>query len=236
MPLTSSEDALSFPMSFRSIATILRLLVRAVLDEDAVAGKELGVQGLRVFVLSVVTDHPKQTPSPLARVRSALSHVPCGLGMPAGRAGGSLPHLKASGRGRSPVEQRGLSSELPDESGNLPAFSDVPMGMDSALLTTGITVVTTIALLFIGAWETARRNRQAEARKDAAADRAALEAQATELVAAVFALRVAGDTHDHVWGGWGARGRVALRALVHGGIAYGLAVGLLVAFGLREAT
>lgn len=101
------------------------------------------------------------------------------------------------------------------------------MGMDSAFLTTGITVVTTIALVFIGAWETARRNRQAEARaearKDAAADRAALEAQATELVAAGLALRVAGDTHDHVWGGWGARGRVALRALVHGGIAYGLA-------------
>ncbi|WP_329167540.1 hypothetical protein OHB49_45355 (plasmid) [Streptomyces sp. NBC_01717] len=95
--------------------------------------------------------------------------------------------------------------------------------MDSALLTTGITVVTTVALVFIGAWETARRNRQAEARKDAAAERASLEAQAIELVAAVLALRVAGDTHDHVWGGWGARGRVALRALVHGGIAYGLA-------------
>ncbi|MFB7609950.1 hypothetical protein [Streptomyces gardneri] len=53
-------------------------------------------------------------------------------------------------------------------------------------------------LLFLGAWETARRNRHTEARKDAAADRAALESQADELVAAVLALRIAGDTHDHV--------------------------------------
>lgn len=97
------------------------------------------------------------------------------------------------------------------------------MGMDTALITTGITVVSTVVLLFLGAWETARRNRQTEARKDAAAERAALEAQADELMAAVLALRVAGDTHDHVWGGWGARGRAALRALVHGSIAYGLA-------------
>lgn len=117
----------------------------------------------------------------------------------------------------------GWSGYCMPEYGNPRARPDVPMGMDSALLSTGITVVTTVALVFIGAWETARRNRQAEARKDAAAERAALEAQADELVAAVLALRVAGDTHDHVWGGWGARGRVALRALVHGSIAYGLA-------------
>lgn len=97
------------------------------------------------------------------------------------------------------------------------------MGMDSALLNTGITVVSTVVLLFLGAWETARRNRHTEARKDAAAERAALDAQADELVAAVLALRIAGDTHDHLWGGWGARGRVALRALAHGSIAYGLA-------------
>ncbi|MGW6942767.1 hypothetical protein ACWGF3_27725 [Streptomyces xanthophaeus] len=95
--------------------------------------------------------------------------------------------------------------------------------MDTALLGTGVTVVSTVVLLFLGAWETARRNRQAEARKDAAAERAALQAQADELVAAVLALRVAGNTHDHIWGGWAARGWVALRALAHGSIAYGLA-------------
>ncbi|WP_158866627.1 hypothetical protein [Streptomyces xanthophaeus] len=95
--------------------------------------------------------------------------------------------------------------------------------MDTALLGTGVTVVSTVVLLFLGAWETARRNRQAEARKDAAAERAALQAQADDLVAAVLALRVAGDTHDHIWGGWAARGRVALCALAHGSIAYGLA-------------
>ncbi|MER6394291.1 hypothetical protein ABT236_38300 [Streptomyces sp. NPDC001523] len=95
--------------------------------------------------------------------------------------------------------------------------------MDTALLNTGVTVAGTVALLFLGAWETARRNRHAEARKDAAAERAVLQTQAAELVTAVLALRVAGDTHDHVWGGWAARGRVALRALVHGSIAYGLA-------------
>ncbi len=97
------------------------------------------------------------------------------------------------------------------------------MSMDSALLTTGITVVTTLALVYIGAAENARRTRQTEARKDAASERAALEKQANELVAAVLALRVTGDTHDHVWGGWRARCRVALRALVHGAVAYGLA-------------
>ncbi|MCX5199273.1 hypothetical protein OOK31_36240 [Streptomyces sp. NBC_00249] len=84
-------------------------------------------------------------------------------------------------------------------------------------------MVSTVVLLFLGAWETARRNRQAEARKDAAAERAALQAQADELVAAVLALRVTGDTHDHIWGGWAARGRVALRALAHGSITYALA-------------
>lgn len=93
--------------------------------------------------------------------------------------------------------------------------------MDISLLTTGITVTGTVAVLYLGSLETARRTRHAEARKDSAAERAALEAQADELVAAVLALQIAGDTHDHVWGGWAARGRVALRALTHGAVAYG---------------
>ncbi|MGA5198247.1 hypothetical protein [Streptomyces exfoliatus] len=95
------------------------------------------------------------------------------------------------------------------------------MDMDISLITTGVTVVTTVAVLFLGAWENARRARHTEARKDAAAERAALESQADELVAAVLALRIAGDTHDHVWGGWAARLRVGLRALTHGAVAYG---------------
>ncbi|MFF3431458.1 MarR family winged helix-turn-helix transcriptional regulator [Streptomyces sp. NPDC002602] len=43
--------------------------------------------------------------------------------------------------------------------------------MDTALLNTGVTVAGTVALLFLGAWETARRNRHAEARKDFLVDR-----------------------------------------------------------------
>lgn len=95
------------------------------------------------------------------------------------------------------------------------------MDMDISLLTTGITVAGTVAVLHLGSLETARRARHAETRKDAAAESAALAAQADELVAAVLALQIAGDTHDHVWGGWAARGRVALRALTHGAVAYG---------------
>ncbi|MGA4950943.1 hypothetical protein [Streptomyces lydicamycinicus] len=77
-----------------------------------------------------------------------------------------------------------------------------------------------VVLLFLGAWENERRTQRTEARKDAAADRAALEAQANEFVAAVLAVKVAGNAHDHIWGGWKARGRAILRALVEGGAAY----------------
>ncbi|GAA3122975.1 hypothetical protein [Streptomyces goshikiensis] len=77
-----------------------------------------------------------------------------------------------------------------------------------------------MALLFLGAWESDRRTRRTEARKEAAADRAALEAQADELVAAVLAVQVAGNVHGHLWGGWKARLAVVLRALGEGGAAY----------------
>lgn len=99
------------------------------------------------------------------------------------------------------------------------------MGMDispiAAGVTAGVTALATLVIMYLTSVETARRARQAEVRKDAAADRAALEAQADELVAAVLALRIAGDTHDHVWAGWPARLRVGLRALTHGAVAYG---------------
>lgn len=77
-----------------------------------------------------------------------------------------------------------------------------------------------VVLLFLGAWENERRTRRTEARKDAAAAQAALETQANEFVAAVLAMKVAGNAHDHLWGGWKAKGRVILRALVEGGAAY----------------
>ncbi|MEW2432901.1 hypothetical protein AB0952_01710 [Streptomyces caniferus] len=91
--------------------------------------------------------------------------------------------------------------------------------MDSELLNTAASAAGAVALVFIGGWENGRRTRKAEARKDAAADRAAIEGQANELVAAVLALKVAGNMHDHLLGGWGARGRVGLRALTQGGAA-----------------
>ncbi|MEU6703874.1 hypothetical protein [Streptomyces wuyuanensis] len=110
------------------------------------------------------------------------------------------------------------------------------MHVNSELLTTAASAIGAVALVFIGAWENGRRTRKTETRKDAAADRAALEAQANELVAAILALRIAGNVHDHAWGGWGARGRVALRALLQGGATYALsgrggAPALLAAYG-----
>lgn len=93
-----------------------------------------------------------------------------------------------------------------------------------------------VLLVFVGGWENSRRAKNLEARKEAAADRAALRAQGDELVAAVLALRVAGNAHDQVWGGWRARLGVALRAMLNGGAAYavsgkGGASALLAAYG-----
>ncbi|MFI1568978.1 hypothetical protein ACH4ZX_39215 [Streptomyces sp. NPDC020490] len=88
--------------------------------------------------------------------------------------------------------------------------------MDSELLNTALTAAGAVALVFIGGWENGRRTRKAEERKDAAADRAALEAQANELVAAVLALKIAGNTHDHLFAGWRATGRLVLNVLSQG--------------------
>lgn len=60
-----------------------------------------------------------------------------------------------------------------------------------------------------------------EARKQAEADRAALEAQADELVTAVLAVGMAGEMHDRLLGGWRDKLGVALRAAVQGSTAYG---------------
>ncbi|MFB8760798.1 hypothetical protein [Streptomyces nigra] len=91
--------------------------------------------------------------------------------------------------------------------------------VDSELLKIALSATGAVALVFIGGWENGRRTRKAEERKDAAADRAALEAQANELVTAVLALKVAGNVHDRLFAGWGAKGRIALGALTQGAAA-----------------
>lgn len=100
--------------------------------------------------------------------------------------------------------------------GNLWSRCGVVIDVNSELLTTAAGAVGAVVLVFIGGWDNGRRTRKAEERKDAAADRAALEAQADELVAAVLALKVAGSTHDHLFAGWGAKGRLALNLLSQG--------------------
>jgi hypothetical protein len=92
--------------------------------------------------------------------------------------------------------------------------------MNDVLLNAVPGAVGAVVLLFLGAWENDRRTQRTEARKEAAADRAALEAQANEFVAAVLAVKVAGNAHDHLYAGWRARGTVIMRALVGAGAAY----------------
>ncbi|MGJ5899407.1 hypothetical protein ACSCBZ_46830 [Streptomyces niveiscabiei] len=113
--------------------------------------------------------------------------------------------------------------------------------MDSALLSVGLGSVGTTAIMFLTSWENDRRRRREEERKAVADDRAALETALDEFVAAALAVRVEGNAHDHLWGGWRARSVVALHALAQGGSAYvGLgavgagrkgAAGLLAAYG-----
>ncbi|MEU0061707.1 hypothetical protein, partial [Streptomyces sp. NPDC006334] len=88
--------------------------------------------------------------------------------------------------------------------------------VNSELLTTAASAAGAVALVFIGGSDNARRTRKTEARKDAEADRAALEAQADELVAAVLALKVAGHMHDQFFAGWRAKGRLVLNWLNQG--------------------
>lgn len=97
--------------------------------------------------------------------------------------------------------------------------------MDSELLSGAASIAGAVALVFIGGWENARRTRKAEARKAAEADRAALESQANEFVAAVLALRTAGTVHDRLLGGPDAKIRTALIAMMQGGLAAALNMG-----------
>lgn len=107
--------------------------------------------------------------------------------------------------------------------GNLPGRCRVVIDVISELLTMAGSAAVGVVLVLIGGWDNGRRTRKTEARKDAAADRAALEAQADELVAAVLALKVAGGMHDRLFAGWGARGRLALDWLQRGTLAAALA-------------
>ncbi|QIY54319.1 hypothetical protein HEP86_07155 [Streptomyces sp. RPA4-5] len=92
--------------------------------------------------------------------------------------------------------------------------------MNDALLNAVPGAAGAVVLLFLGAWENDRRTRRTEARKEAAADRAALEAQANEFVAAVLAVKVAGNAHDHLYGGWRARATLIMRVVAGVGAAY----------------
>ncbi|GAA2463226.1 hypothetical protein [Streptomyces lavendulocolor] len=85
--------------------------------------------------------------------------------------------------------------------------------MNDVLITALPSTAVAVALLFLGGWENERRTRRTEARKDAAASRAAFEAQIEEFVGAVMALKIAGIAHDTLYGGWRAKAVVIVRAL-----------------------
>jgi len=108
----------------------------------------------------------------------------------------------------------------------------------NALLSAGIGALFSAVIVFLTSWEGDRRKRREEARRALAEDRAALEAEADEFVAAVLAVRVQGNVHDRLWGGWRARSVVALHALAQGGAAYAAghgrratSAGLMTAYG-----
>ncbi|MER6639705.1 hypothetical protein ABT285_29745 [Streptomyces microflavus] len=92
--------------------------------------------------------------------------------------------------------------------------------MDDVLLNAAPGAAGAMVLLFLGAWENDRRTRRTERRRQAAVDRDALEAQADEVVAAVLAVQIAGNAHDHLYGGWKARLGLIGRALMGAGAAF----------------
>lgn len=73
----------------------------------------------------------------------------------------------------------------------------------------------------LGDWR-GKRRRRADARAAVKDARSTLEQQAGELVEAVLALGVSGKMHDQLWAGWGPRKRLAMLALINGGIGIGL--------------
>ncbi|MER6443601.1 hypothetical protein ABT275_46300 [Streptomyces sp. NPDC001185] len=81
------------------------------------------------------------------------------------------------------------------------------------LLETSATLASGAALAFVGSLVNDWQTRRTEARKQRVDDRAELQAQADELLAAVLALKVAGNVHDHLNGGWKPRLVVGIHAL-----------------------
>ncbi|WP_371674875.1 hypothetical protein [Streptomyces sp. NBC_01276] len=92
--------------------------------------------------------------------------------------------------------------------------------MDDAILSAMPGAGLAVILLFLGAWETDRRNKRKEARKEVAENRATLEAQVNEFVASVLAVKVAGNMHEHLYAGWRARGTLLTRWLGGASAAY----------------
>ncbi|MFJ2893245.1 hypothetical protein ACIO53_45195 [Streptomyces sp. NPDC087305] len=85
--------------------------------------------------------------------------------------------------------------------------------MNSDLLNMLATLASGAALAFLGVVANDWQTRRTEARKQRADDRAELEAQADELIAAVIAMKVAGNVHDLGAGSWRTRLIVCAHAL-----------------------
>ncbi|MEU7061327.1 hypothetical protein [Streptomyces sp. NPDC046197] len=85
--------------------------------------------------------------------------------------------------------------------------------MDGDLLNTLVSAAGAVALVFLGAAGNDWQTRRTEARKQRADDRAELQAQADELIAAALALKVAGTIHDHLMGGRRTQLTVGIQAL-----------------------
>lgn len=84
--------------------------------------------------------------------------------------------------------------------------------MDGDLLSTTVTFFSGAALAFLASVANDWQARRTEARKQRSDDRTELQAQADELLAAVLALKVAGNVHDHLTGGWRTRLVVGIHA------------------------
>ncbi|MGW2964949.1 hypothetical protein ACWDGI_41790 [Streptomyces sp. NPDC001220] len=86
--------------------------------------------------------------------------------------------------------------------------------MNADLLNPLVSAAGAVALVFLGAVGSDWQTRRTEARKQLADDQAELQAQADELLAAVIAVKVAGNMHDRGVGGWRTRLIVSAHALI----------------------
>lgn len=84
------------------------------------------------------------------------------------------------------------------------------------LITLASGAVLAFLAAFFGAGLNDWQTRRTEARNQRVSDRAELQAQANELIAAVLALKVAGNLRDQLTSGWRTRATVGMHALVQG--------------------